>query len=301
MELAEGIVIRAHGGHYYVQTADGSVVDCALRGRLKRARTWSDLVATGDRVRWRPTQQGGGVIEEVLPRKSALSRAAGLEKAREEVIVANLDQVVVVFSVCKPPFDPFMLDRYLVACEAAKLPVVIVINKVDLLGAEEEREAMELYRRIGYRLLYTSALTGEGVEVLRVTLRGKVSALTGPSGVGKSCLLNALWPHLNLEVGEISAFHQRGKHTTVVAQLLTPEPGTYVADTPGLRQFHLWNVDPKQLASLFPEMAPYQGQCRFSPCTHRHEPDCAVRQAVETGEIAEIRYESYCRLFEAVR
>jgi ribosome biogenesis GTPase len=299
MELVEGTVIRAHGGHYYVQTDDGLVADCALRGRLKRTRARSDLVATGDRVRWRPTQPGCGVIEEVLPRKSALSRASGLEGTREEVIVANLDQVVVVFAVHKPPFDPFMLDRYLVACEAAGLPAVIVINKVDLLSSEDEREAMELYRRIGYRLLYTSALTGEGVEALRIALRGKVSALTGPSGVGKSCLLNALWPQLNLEVGEISAFHQRGKHTTVVAQLLAPEPGTYVADTPGLRQFHLWNVDPRRLASLFPEMAPYRGQCRFSPCTHRHEPDCAVRRAVEEGEIAETRYESYCRLYEA--
>jgi len=299
MELAEGTVIRSQGGHYYVQTGCGPAVDCALRGRLKKVRARSDLVATGDRVRWRPTQEGYGIIEEVLPRKSALSRASKLRGPREEIIVANLDQVVVVFSVCNPPFDPSMLDRYLVACEAARLHVVIVVNKVDLLCTEDEREAMELYRRLGYRVLYTSAITSEGVESLRAALRGRMSTLTGPSGAGKSSLLNALWPGLELKVGEISEFHNRGKHTTVVAQLLTPEQGTYVADTPGLRQFHLWDVDPEQLEAFFPEMSPYLGQCRFTPCTHRHEPDCAVRQAVEHGEIAEIRYASYCRMYDS--
>jgi len=307
MELAEGTVIRSHGGHCYVRTDEGLVVDCSLRGRLKRGRARSDLVATGDRVRWQPTQEGYGIVEHVLPRKTVLSRSATPWGSREEVIAANLDQAVVVFSVSRPPFEPWVLDRYLVACEAAKLPVIVVVNKADLLRAADDsagqttdgREAMELYRRLGYRLLYTSALTGEGVESLRAALQGRMSALTGPSGAGKSSLLNALWPGLQLEVGEISEFHNRGKHTTVVAQLLAPEPGTYVVDTPGLRQFHLWDVDPEQLEAFFPEMSPCLGRCRFTPCTHRHEPDCAVREAVEHGEIAETRYESYCRMFDS--
>jgi ribosome biogenesis GTPase len=301
MELREGIVIRSQGGHYYVQSGPGQIVDCAVRGRLKKARVRTDLVATGDRVCWRPMAEGLGVIEEVLPRKSALSRAVGPREGREQVLVANVDQVVMVFSVLNPPFDPLMLDRFLIACGAADLPAVIVANKIDLWPTEGDREAVELYRRIGYEVLFTSALTGEGLEGLWKALAGRLSALTGPSGAGKSSLLNALWPELALEVGEVSEYHDKGKHTTAVAHLLNPEPGTYVADTPGLRQFQLWDVDPEQLEAFFPEMVPYLGQCRFTPCSHRMEPDCAVREAVERGKIAATRYRSYCLLYAAGR
>ena len=191
-----------------------------------------------------------------------------------------------------------MLDRYLVACEAVGLPVWLIINKTDLAESEEDYATAELYRRIGYALLYTSTVTGQGLPALREILRDKLSVLTGPSGAGKSSLLNALWPDLELEVGEISQVHDRGKHTTVVARLLAPETGIFVADTPGLRQFRFWDIDPEQLEAFFPEMRPYLGRCRFIPCTHTHEPDCAVRQAVENGEIAEIRHESYQKMFD---
>jgi ribosome biogenesis GTPase len=288
--------VRAHGGHYYVH-AGQTEVDCTLRGRLKQGRRPSDLIAVGDRVRWRPTTEGCGIIEEILPRQRVLSRCPPPPRPPvEQVILANPDQVVVVFSLRNPPLSPFMLDRYLVACAAAQLPVLIVLNKADLLE-EDDLELIALYRAIGYTVLTTSALSGEGLEALREALRGKVSVLVGPSGVGKSSLLNALWPELDLEVGEISTYHDRGRHTTVVACLLHPEPGTYVADTPGLRQFRLWDIAPEQLEAFFPEMAPYLGRCRFKPCTHLHEPGCAVRAAVERGEISELRYESYSKMF----
>jgi ribosome biogenesis GTPase / thiamine phosphate phosphatase len=311
----EGIVVRTHGGHYYVQPPAGPLMDCVMRGRLKKTRLASDLVALGDRVRWSPTEEGVGVIEEVLPRNTVLSRAvppprpakkgisryaASQQNKIEQIILANPDQVLIVFAVHNPPLSPLMLDRYLVACEAVRLPGLIVANKSDLLADEDEaeHEILALYAHIGYNVHHTSTVTGEGLGTLRTILRGKLSVLTGPSGTGKSSLLNALWPGLDLRVGEISEYHDRGKHTTVVASLLNPEPGTFVADTPGMRQFRFWDIEPEQLEAFFPEMRPYLGQCRFTPCTHTHEPDCAVRQAVERGEIHALRYESYYRMFE---
>ena len=296
-----GLIVRVHGGHFYVQTQDG-IIDCTIRGRLRRERRGTDVVAIGDRVCWTPTEEGRGIIESVAPRERVLSRRPppprpGAVVDTEQVIVANPDQVLVVFAHRNPPTNPLMLDRYLVACEASELPVVIVANKIDL-GPEEDEDPFALYREIGYQVLDTSAATGENVEALRDLLRGKLSVLTGPSGAGKSSLLNALWPDLELRVGDISTYHDRGKHTTVVAELLNPEPGIYVADTPGMRVFLFWDIDPEQLDAFFPEMSPYLGECRFQPCTHTHEPGCAVQEAVEAGEISDIRYNSYVKMFE---
>ncbi len=299
MPESEGIVIRSHGGHYYVDTGD-RVVDCTMRGRVKQRRAESDLIAVGDRVRWLPIEEGRGIIEEVLPRHSVLSRMPPPPRPPiEQVIVANPDQVLVVMAVASPPPNPFMLDRYLVACEAVELPALIVANKVDLLNNHQEaRELFALYEGLGYPVYYTSALTGVGLEALRGALRGRLSVLTGPSGTGKSSLLNALWPSLGLRTGKVSESHDRGRHTTVVPRLLRPERDTYVADTPGLRQFRFWDIEPEQLDAFFPEFRPFIGQCRFQPCTHTHEPDCAVRSAAEREEVPPLRYESYLRMFE---
>ncbi len=296
-----GTVVRSHGGHYYVDTGD-EVVDCTMRGRVKQRRAESDLIAVGDRVRWSPIEEGGGIIEEVLPRHTVLSRTPPPPRAPiEQVIVANPDQVLVVMAVANPSPNPFMLDRYLVACEAVEMPALIVANKVDLVDEDEEDDARDLfalYEALGYTVHYTSTVTGEGLDTLHDVFHGKLSVLTGPSGTGKSSLLNALWPHLDLRTGEVSEFHDRGRHTTVVARLLRPERDTYVADTPGLRQFRFWDIDPEQLDAFFPEFRPFIGECRFQPCTHTHEPDCAVRAAAERDEIPPVRYESYLRMFE---
>ena len=295
------LVVRVHGGHYYVETEDG-IVDCRIRGRLKQERQATDLVAIGDRVCWTPTEDGRGIIESVAPRERALSRRPppprpGALADKEQVIIANPDQVLVVFSYRNPPPNPLMLDRYLVACEAEGLPVIIIANKHDLTEPDDE-DPFELYREIGYRVHSTSVVTGEGVEEMRSLLKGSLSVLTGPSGAGKSSLLNALWPNLALRVGQISDYHDRGKHTTVVAELLNPEPDIYVADTPGMRVFMFWDIDPEQLDAFFPEMRPFLGECRFQPCTHMHEPGCAIIAAVEQGHIDELRYESYAKMFE---
>jgi ribosome biogenesis GTPase len=300
MAEREGIVVRRHGGHYYVDTGD-AIVDCTMRGRVKRRRAESDLIAVGDRVRWTPIEGGRGIIERVLPRRTVLSRTPPPPRAPiEQVIVANPDQVLVVMAMASPPPNPFMLDRYLVACEAVALPALIVANKIDLAdgAADDARELFALYEGLSYGVYYTSATTGQGVDALRDVLRGKLSVLTGPSGTGKSSLLNALWPDLELRTGEVSAYHDRGRHTTVVAQLLRPERDTYVADTPGLRQFRFWDIDPEQLEAFFPEFRPFLGECRFQPCTHTHEPDCAIRAAAERGAVPPLRYESYVRMFE---
>jgi ribosome biogenesis GTPase len=277
---------------------DDQTVDCAIRGVLKKERGESDLVAVGDRVRWVPVDEGTGLIEEVLPRKTVLSRSPPPSRPQvEQIIVANPDQVVAVFSMGTPPPNPLMIDRYLVACEAVELPVILVMNKVDLGTQRADWELPELYRGIGYPVYLTSIVTGAGLEALREALRGKLSVLTGPSGTGKSSLLNALWPQLERIVGDVSEYHDRGRHTTVVAELLEPEPETFVADTPGLRTLRFWDIDPEQLEAFFPEMLPYLNQCRFTPCTHTHEPGCAVKAAVERGEIAAQRYDSYLRMF----
>ncbi|MHB1296859.1 MAG: ribosome small subunit-dependent GTPase A, partial [Anaerolineae bacterium] len=265
------------------------------------------------------------------PKSGPGARRPTQRRQMEQVLVANPDQALVVVSLARPSLNPFMLDRYLVACEAVKLPVIIVGNKVDLMAVEmeaasdvavdadpaaivdldeydraedlavsavESAEILAMYEKIGYRVVPTSVVTGDGLEDLRRLLQGKLSVLTGPSGVGKSSLMNGLWPELDLRVGAISEYHDRGKHTTVVAELFNPEPDTYVADTPGLRQFRFWDIDPEQLDAFFPEMKPYLTHCRFAPCTHTHEPGCAVNQAAERGEIPALRYESYLRMFE---
>jgi ribosome biogenesis GTPase len=283
-----------------VQDDDGFVI-CDVRGRLKRQRLHTDLIATGDRVRWRATRPGRGVIEDVLPRETQLSRLRpGPQRVPiEHVIVANPDQVVFIFAVREPEPRMRMLDRLLVIAERSDLPVILCANKVDLAVDEAElRDLFGIYEQIGYEVLYTSAHTGEGITKLRERLTGKLSVLSGPSGAGKSSLLNAVQPDLGLAVREISEATGKGRHTTVGVRLWPLQAGGYVADTPGLREAGLWDIEPEELAWHFVEMRPYLSDCHFSSCVHTHEPGCAVKAAVERGVISEVRYESYCRLLE---
>jgi ribosome biogenesis GTPase len=295
-----GIVLQARGGGHRVQDGD-QIVTCHVRGKLKRDRMYTDLIATGDRVYWRPTRPGRGVIERVLPRETQLSRLRpGPQRVPfEDVIVANPDQAIFIFAVQDPDPRLRLLDRLLVIAENNDLPAMICANKIDLLHEEAKaREMFGLYEEIGYPVIYASALTGQGVAELKERLLGKLSVLSGPSGAGKSSLLNAIQPGLGLEVREISEVTGKGRHTTVSVRLWPLDGGGYVADTPGLREAGFFDIEPEELAWHFVEMRPYLSDCHFSSCTHTHEPGCAVKAAVEAGAIGEERYDSYCRLLE---
>jgi ribosome biogenesis GTPase / thiamine phosphate phosphatase len=298
-DLQEGSVLRARSGFYRVLT-DAGEVECGIRGRLKRQRQRSNLIAIGDRVRISLLPDGSGMVEEVEPRRSRFSRLqpGGNRSWREDVLVANLDQVLIVFAVAEPRPHLRMVDRFLVVAEHNEVPTVLVANKLDLAGDSDAESLFGGYETIGYQVVYTSARTGAGLEQLRSLLGGRTSVVTGPSGVGKSSLLNAIQPGLRLDTGAMSDAVGKGRHTTVEARLLPVElpAGGWVADTPGLREIGLWQIPTDQLAWCFREFRPHLGACGFNDCRHLVEPRCAVRAAVEAGAISPLRHDSYRRL-----
>jgi len=300
-----GLVTKAQSGFFTVQPDDGGEpIISRIRGRLKQERHRTDLVAVGDRVTIQINADGSGSVQAVEERHSALSRTRvaaqdrSLQTDREQVLVANPDQVVFVFSVASPAFSPRKLDRFLVVAEMNHLPAVICANKVDLVEPEEARDLFRVYEGIGYPVLYTSVVTGEGVEALRETLRGKLSVLAGSSGVGKSSLLNAVQAGLGLRVKAVSEATGKGMHTTRHVELIPLEMGGYVADTPGIRGLALFDLEPAEVDAYYREIGPLVAQCQFSDCTHTHEPHCAVLAAVADGRVSRERYESYLRLRE---
>lgn len=300
--LVSGVVTRARGHHFDVATVEQGVPVqrmCQLRGRLLQERTWGTLIAVGDRVWVAPVGNRGGLIERIEDRTSVLSRQdPSAPVASEDVILANPDQVLIVFAAAEPAPHLRMVDRFLVVAEANELRAVICVNKVDLTGLESARADFGLYERLGYTVIYASAQDRLGIEELRSLLVDRITVLAGPSGVGKSSLLNALHPEFALRTGSLREVDSRGKHTTRAAQLLPLPIGerTFVADTPGIRELGLYDIDPANLQFYFVEMKPFLHDCRFPGCTHDHEPGCAVQAAVESGAIAVERYESYLRL-----
>lgn len=294
-DLIAGLIVKSAGGQHTVHTPAGRYV-CRLRGRLKQERLLTDLAAVGDRVRISVHAGGEGVIEEVLPRARVLSRQAPGNPEREQVILANPDQAVFVFAIVNPAPRLAMLDRFLVIAEEAAVPAVVCANKVDLVAGAEARAAFGLYERLGYPLLYTSALTGQGVAALGACLQDRVSVLSGPSGAGKTSLLNALQPGLGRAARAISRATRKGRHTTVAPELLALERGGWVADTPGLRALTPWDIEPAELDGYFVEIGPLVAQCEFSDCSHTHEGGCAVRAAVADGRVARSRYASYLKM-----
>ncbi len=298
-----GVVVRAYGKFFTVQLGDGRELLSTVSGLLRRERRGTDVVAVGDRVLVADVGEGEGRIEFVEPRSRALSRLARHTNDVEQVILANPDQALFLFAVREPEPHPRLLDRFLVMAESRDLPALIGVNKMDLeetgVGTKtgSARTIFGDYERL-YPVHYLSAKTHSGLPQLREALAGKITAVAGPSGAGKSSLLNALDPTRQRNVGEISAATGKGRHTTIATVLhrLPGERETFVADTPGVRALSLQGVDPTELDYLFPEMRPYLGQCAFADCSHVTEPGCAVKTAVEQGEISRKRYDSYVAL-----
>jgi ribosome biogenesis GTPase len=291
-----GLVIRLQSGFYTVQTGSGRRV-CRLRGRLRRGPPQGDVVALGDWVEVTPLEGERGVIENVEPRQRMLTRMAPRPQGSyQQIIIANLDQACFVFACASPGPRFGMLDRFLVIAEKQGVPAVIVANKSDLVGKEQARALFGRYPALGYPVIYTSVKSGESIEELRLCLDGKLTVLSGPSGVGKSSLLNAIQPGLGLIARAVSRVTSKGRHTTVVRELFPLDGGGYVADTPGLKALALWDIEPEELDGYFPELRLLVSACLFRDCTHVHEPGCAVIKALEAGQIHPERYQSYLRM-----
>jgi ribosome biogenesis GTPase len=290
-----GRVLTVHGLASMVQAEDGSVYRCATRRLLKSLSTdQRHVVAAGDRVWFRPTNEEEGFIERVEPRRGILCRTS---RGRQHVIVANVDQLLIISSAAEPMLKPHLIDRLLVTAEKARVKPVICINKIDLVDPVDLQPLIGVFGQMGYQVLLLSAVTGFGVDRLRRLVANQESVMAGQSGVGKSSLLNAIEPDLQLRVRTVSLESQKGRHTTTTAQLIPLQVGGYVVDTPGIRQFQLWDVIPEEVAGYFPDMRPFVSHCKFPDCTHTHEEGCAVKDAAADGKLDVRRYESYCKMF----
>ncbi len=294
----QGRVLRVHGLVLMVRTDDGRTSSCHVRGLLRNlAIEGRNVVTVGDRVWFRPGGSAGaeGMIERIEARRGVITRGY---RNRQQVIAANVDQVLIVSALAEPGLKLGLVDRYLVSAEIGGVRPVVVFNKADLVEMATYQWVVGLYSQLGYETVVTSVADGRGVDRLRALVSQGVTAVTGQSGVGKSSLLNVIQPGLNLRVREVSDWTFKGKHTTTTAELIELEVGGFVVDTPGLRQFELWGVVPGELEAYFVELRPFIPHCRFPDCSHTHETGCAVKEAVYWGQIHPGRYESYRKLYD---
>ncbi|MCC5465068.1 ribosome small subunit-dependent GTPase A [Pelosinus baikalensis] len=285
--MQHGVILKTYNSFYYVKT-NAKVTMCTLRGRFKKER-FSLLV--GDEVEYNITENGKGIIEKILPRRSMLQRP----------MIANIDQVIITFAAVSPDINTILIDRFLVLAEMSDLDIVICINKIDLADSEELKPILELYRSIGYCVITISAKMGVGIEELRNQLSGKISVFAGPSGAGKSTILNTVEEGLTLVTGQVSEKIGRGKHTTRFAELLPLSSGGFVVDTPGFSFTEFENVKKNELMYYFPEIAAVVHECKFNTCLHLKEPQCAVKQLVTEGRIQEQRYHSYTEILAEIQ
>jgi len=300
----QGLVIKNTGSWYTVLTDDGQLLDCKVKGnfRIKGIRS-TNPVAVGDRV----TVGEGNWITEIADRRNYIIRKSINLSKQSHILAANVDQALLIVTVCKPETSTTFIDRFLASAEAYRVPVVLIFNKTDLLSDDElhyQQMMIQLYETIGYECRAISAVTGEGVEELRPMLEGKITLLSGNSGVGKSTLINRLVPHANQRTAEISDAHNTGMHTTTFSEMIPLNSSflipnsSFLIDTPGIKGFGTFDIEREELTSYFKEIFEFSKQCRFSDCTHTHEPGCAVLKAVEDHHIAQSRYQSYLSMLD---
>lgn len=290
-----GQVLRVHGLNSIVRLADGRNLSCATRGLLKTLGTdLRHVVVAGDLVMVKITGPEQGVIQRVEPRRGCISRTS---RNRQHLIAANIQQCLIVTSCAEPGIKPNLIDRFLITAEKSGVKPLIVLNKIDLVDAADLQPTIGNFSQLGYPVLPISATRGWGIDLLRRCLQNRRTVVVGQSGVGKSSLLNAVEPGLALRVSAVSQENQKGRHTTTTAQLIPLLAGGYVLDTPGIRQFQMWDLVPAEASQWFREFRPWADRCRFPNCSHTHEQDCAVKSAVADGRISLRRYDSYCQIF----
>ena len=298
----KGLVIKNTGSWYSVKTDTGKVVECKIKGnfRLKGIRS-TNPVAVGDNVEIALNSEGTAFITHIEERRNYIIRKSQNLSKQSHILAANVDQAFLIVTVNYPQTSTTFIDRFLASAEAYSVPVVLVFNKCDILSDDErhyQQSVIHLYETIGYECREVSATTGEGVDGLHALLKGKITLLSGNSGVGKSTLINKILPEANLRTAEISDAHNTGMHTTTFSEMLELPEGGYIIDTPGIKGFGTFNMEPEELTSYFPEIFHFSKDCKFSNCTHTHEPGCAVLKAIDDHYIAQSRYQSYLNMLE---
>lgn len=300
--VKSGLVVKNTGSWYVVRTEDGEFIDCKVKGnfRLKGIKS-TNPVAVGDYVDIKLNNEGTAFITEIHERKNYIIRRASNLSKQSHIIGANLDQSFLVVTVNYPETSTVFIDRFLATAEAYRVPVKLIFNKIDLYGEDELRYLdglINLYDSIGYESYKVSAATGDGIDVLRDSLAGKVTLFSGNSGVGKSTLLNALLPEANVRTGEISEVHNKGMHTTTFSEMFPTGNGGYIIDTPGIKGFGTLDMEAEEVGHFFPEIFRFSADCKYGNCTHRNEPGCAVKKALEEHYISESRYNSYLSIID---
>ena len=299
-EFEKGVVIATRGRLFEVITESGNKLKCEVRRKVKSEAKATTPVAVGDDVLLSPSHEGSAIIEKVLERRTAFFRPAVGQETIKQVIASNLDKLAIVSSITSPKLKTGLIDRFLISAQLGKLQPLIIINKIDLPKPTEFETVFSAYRSLGIEVFPTSCETGEGIQDLKQAMRGYKTILVGHSGVGKSSIINQLVPGLDLKTATISKSTNRGKHTTAHIELFELPSGGFLADSPGLKVMGIWDVEKGELQYYYAEFEKYNGTCRFKDCVHIHEPDCAVKQALETGEIEKFRYENYLAILESL-